>query len=202
MGVLRSSTAVCFIFRQSHSRAPCWDEGRPRFCKFPSIDRLPHALAFPPPRSLSPCIFSSTSSTKSAFPPPFAPIPRAILIAASAATVNPMLSQRQIDANRRNAQFSTGPRTPEGRAAVGLNALRHGLSAQTSVLPGETRTSSRNSSTPARRAHRNSARRTTGHLRLAPAPLARPRNRSVQCPHVATASRRERPRSVFARLPL
>jgi hypothetical protein len=48
-----------------------------------------------------------------------------------------MSSQRQIDANRRNAQFSTGPRTPEGRAAVGLNALRHGLSAQTSVLPGE-----------------------------------------------------------------
>ena len=48
-----------------------------------------------------------------------------------------MPSQRQIDANRRNAQQSTGPRTPEGRAAVGLNALRHGLTAQTSVLPGE-----------------------------------------------------------------
>jgi len=48
-----------------------------------------------------------------------------------------MLSQRQIDANRRNAQFSTGPRTPEGRAAVGFNALRHGLSAQTTVLPNE-----------------------------------------------------------------
>ena len=48
-----------------------------------------------------------------------------------------MSSQRQIDANRRNAQHSTGPRTPEGRAAVSLNALRHGLSAETSVLPGE-----------------------------------------------------------------
>jgi hypothetical protein len=48
-----------------------------------------------------------------------------------------MLSQRQIDANRRNAQLSTGPRTPEGRAAVGLNALRHGLTAQTAVLPNE-----------------------------------------------------------------
>ena len=48
-----------------------------------------------------------------------------------------MPSQRQIDANRRNAQFSTGPRTPEGRAAVGLNALRHGLTAQTTVLPNE-----------------------------------------------------------------
>jgi len=49
----------------------------------------------------------------------------------------PMPSQRQLNANRRNAQLSTGPRTPEGRAAVGLNALRHGLTAQTAVLPNE-----------------------------------------------------------------
>ena len=48
-----------------------------------------------------------------------------------------MLSQRQLDANRRNAKLSTGPRTPEGRAAVGCNALRHGLTAQTAVLPNE-----------------------------------------------------------------
>jgi hypothetical protein len=48
-----------------------------------------------------------------------------------------MPSQRQLNANRRNAQLSTGPRTPEGRAAVGLNALRHGLTAQTAVLPNE-----------------------------------------------------------------
>ncbi len=48
-----------------------------------------------------------------------------------------MLSKRQLDANRRNAQFSAGPRTPEGRAAVSLNALRHGLTSQTAVLPNE-----------------------------------------------------------------
>ncbi len=48
-----------------------------------------------------------------------------------------MLSERQLDANRRNAQHSTGPRTPEGRAAVSLNALRHGLASQTAVLPNE-----------------------------------------------------------------
>lgn len=48
-----------------------------------------------------------------------------------------MPSQRQLNANRRNAQLSTGPRTPEGRATVGLNALRHGLTAQTAVLPNE-----------------------------------------------------------------
>src|SRR6266851_5072748 len=33
----------------------------------------------------------------------------------------PMATQNQIDANRRNAQKSTGPTTPEGRAAVRLN---------------------------------------------------------------------------------
>ena len=48
-----------------------------------------------------------------------------------------MSSQRQIDANRLNAQKSTGPSTPEGRAAVGLNSLKYGLYAETLILPGE-----------------------------------------------------------------
>ena len=38
-----------------------------------------------------------------------------------------MASQAQIDANRRNAQLSTGARTPEGKAVVAFNALKHGL---------------------------------------------------------------------------
>ena len=38
-----------------------------------------------------------------------------------------MASQAQIDANRRNAQSSTGPKTPEGKASVSRNALQHGL---------------------------------------------------------------------------
>ncbi len=50
-----------------------------------------------------------------------------------------MATEKQIEANRRNAQRSTGPRTPEGKAAVRLNALRHGLRARTVVLPGEDR---------------------------------------------------------------
>jgi hypothetical protein len=48
-----------------------------------------------------------------------------------------MPSDAQIAANRRNAQRSTGPRTPEGQAAVRFNALSHGLSARAVLLPGE-----------------------------------------------------------------
>jgi hypothetical protein len=35
---------------------------------------------------------------------------------------------RKIEANRKNARASTGPKTREGRAHVARNALRHGLS--------------------------------------------------------------------------
>ena len=48
-----------------------------------------------------------------------------------------MISQRKIDANRRNARKSTGPRTEEGKNQVKLNALKHGLTARTVVLPHE-----------------------------------------------------------------
>jgi len=48
-----------------------------------------------------------------------------------------MTSDRKIEATRQNAQHSTGPSTPEGRAAVRLNGLKHGLCAETIVVPGE-----------------------------------------------------------------
>ncbi len=46
-----------------------------------------------------------------------------------------MISERQQDANRRNAAKSNGPKTPEGRAAVRHNALKHGFTAAEIVLP-------------------------------------------------------------------
>jgi hypothetical protein len=48
-----------------------------------------------------------------------------------------MSSQAQIEANRHNAQKSTGPKTTEGKAAVAQNALKHGLFAAQDVLSVE-----------------------------------------------------------------
>jgi len=48
-----------------------------------------------------------------------------------------MATEKQIAANRRNAQKSTGPRTPAGKARASLNNLRHGLRAGTLILPHE-----------------------------------------------------------------
>jgi len=49
-----------------------------------------------------------------------------------------MTSDAKRDANRRNAQHSTGPKTPEGKAASRLNALRHGLTSKQLILFDET----------------------------------------------------------------
>ena len=53
-----------------------------------------------------------------------------------------MLSPRKIEANRKNAQRSTGPRTAAGKARSSMNARRHGLAAKadsTLPLPAEVR---------------------------------------------------------------
>jgi hypothetical protein len=47
------------------------------------------------------------------------------------------LNAIQLEANRRNAQQSTGPRTEAGKQTSSLNALRHGLTSRIVVLPTE-----------------------------------------------------------------
>jgi hypothetical protein len=51
-----------------------------------------------------------------------------------------MATPRQIQSARDNAKRSTGPKTPAGKAASSLNALKHGLAAtHPTALPGESR---------------------------------------------------------------
>ena len=48
-----------------------------------------------------------------------------------------MTRERQAEANRQNAQKSTGPRTPAGKAVVALNGIKHGLLSRESLIKGE-----------------------------------------------------------------
>jgi hypothetical protein len=48
-----------------------------------------------------------------------------------------MTATDRAEINRRNAQKSTGPRTPEGKDRSRFNAVKHGMTAKTLVLPGE-----------------------------------------------------------------
>ena len=47
------------------------------------------------------------------------------------------LTNAQIDSNRANARHSTGPRSPEGKAASSQNASKHNLTGGDAFLPGE-----------------------------------------------------------------
>jgi len=46
-------------------------------------------------------------------------------------------STKQLEANRRNALLSTGPRTPAGKASSSGNSLRHGLLSARVLIEGE-----------------------------------------------------------------
>jgi hypothetical protein len=48
-----------------------------------------------------------------------------------------MPTEAQINANRLNAQKSTGPKSPEGKARSSLNALKSGIDAWSHIIPGE-----------------------------------------------------------------
>ena len=45
-----------------------------------------------------------------------------------------MLTAPKLEANRANAQHSTGPRTPEGKAKVSRNPVKHGLTSKDVIL--------------------------------------------------------------------
>ena len=48
-----------------------------------------------------------------------------------------MASQEKIEANRRNSMKSTGPKTQNGKSVAKMNALKHGLTSERVVIPGE-----------------------------------------------------------------
>jgi hypothetical protein len=48
-----------------------------------------------------------------------------------------MTSQARIISNQKNAKRSSGPKTPEGKERSKMNALKHGLRAETILLPTE-----------------------------------------------------------------
>jgi hypothetical protein len=50
--------------------------------------------------------------------------------------MNKTMSSQQLDANRQNAQKSTGPKTPEGRAVSKMNALKHGILSKEVLVRG------------------------------------------------------------------
>jgi len=45
-----------------------------------------------------------------------------------------MATLKQVEANRRNSQKSTGPRTEQGKSVVRLNALKSGIDAAREVV--------------------------------------------------------------------
>ena len=61
-------------------------------------------------------------------------------MATPAAALNDTAAPDRAAINRQNAQHSTGPRTPDGKSRVRLNAFKHGLHSQVLVLPWEDET--------------------------------------------------------------
>ncbi len=56
-----------------------------------------------------------------------------------------MATEKQIEANRKNAKNSTGPSTPEAKARIRMNAMRDGITGQVITLPRKSSPFSNNS---------------------------------------------------------
>jgi hypothetical protein len=54
-------------------------------------------------------------------------------------TINMQLSEKQLAANRANAKLSHGPTSIDGKKTSSMNALRHGVTAQTTIMTEEDR---------------------------------------------------------------
>ncbi len=75
-----------------------------------------------------PCYTANGSSNHAVRPPAPGPWPP---------TPKTMSTEKQIAANRRNAQLSTGPLSEAGKSRSSMNALQSGLHAQSLVIRGE-----------------------------------------------------------------
>src|SRR5207244_13451629 len=53
---------------------------------------------------------------------------------------NLMISTEKLAANQANAQFSTGPKTPEGKARSAVNSRTHGLCAKEILVAAKKKT--------------------------------------------------------------
>ncbi len=69
------------------------------------------------------------------FPTTATPAPETPPPPTFAQAMRQFLSPKRLAANRRNAQFSTGPRTEQGKKNARLNAHRHGITGQVRLLP-------------------------------------------------------------------
>jgi len=77
----------------------------------------------------------ATAAQAPATPTPTDPVER--WLARRSACPQPDAETQRAATNRANSQHSTGPRTDAGKQRSSRNALRHGLTAQTAVLPTE-----------------------------------------------------------------
>src|SRR6478672_9616546 len=105
-----------------------------------------------------------------------------------------MPTRKQIEANRRNAQKSTGPVTAEGKAACAMNAFKTGLYAESLLIPGEKLEDLQELITAYYPHHRRTARhpRRPHHVRVATPPPHRSRSLPLELPDLRVLSSRRR----------